>query len=580
MSAGLGIEELGRASGALPADTTPSPGLRPDNNDSAHASTLSLAPHCSTPQKIGIDANRPIDPRTGRIAPQGADPDLIASTGTGWVRLNFVLKPWTSPHDQTPCGGRTWAQAYSQIVSGYRDSGLAVYGLIGVESTPGPPGDRFRDPPPKGAVRDAWIDQYVENFVAIVRLFHQDVQVFESFNEPDDWHGQERNWVHPGWFAIMLQRIHAAVRRRPELKGIRLVSGPLQGLEANRNAAVHYLQDTYRAGKARFGWTRKGVPVPFDGVGYHLYVKGAFNPDRKQRKRAVRATCRRYLEAMHQVVRQEEGRDRPLYVSEVGWNSRIDRQLIQQHEEFQADCLRAGLETVCTDPLVALGVWFCTQDFGASGKENHFGLYRGGQFTPEAQKPAYHAFRALCQETGTTDIVEDRLTCTNQQLIEAFHSAGQELEMHKPWDLLAKAGLSLRALAANRQGAFEGPPIDSLPGLSDIEKAAIQTSLDGQGSTAQSMVLGAAAFRPGAPGLADLATPHEGTAAALESGMALDLSIALQDQVLEALERNSQLLTQVLDKLECLDYAKGEPPAGETDSGKNDVLNKVRGLLS
>ena len=54
----------------------------------------------------------------------------------------------------------------------------------------------------------------------------------------------------------------------------------------------------------------------------------------------------------------------------------------------------------------------------------------------------------------------------------------------------------------------------------------------------------------------------------------------LQDQVLEAHERNNLLLAQVLDKLERLDNAEGERVAGDTDSGMKGILQKVGGLLS
>ena len=173
-------------------------------------------------------------------------------------------------------------------------------------------------------MENEWLERYVQGFVAIVEMFHPDIQIFESFNEPDDWHGEESNWVHPGWFAILLQRIHTAVRSRPALNRIKLVSGPLQGLETNRNAAVHYLQNTYSAGKLWFGWGRGGVPFPFDGVGYHLYVKPVYTPDETLQARAIRAACGEYLSAMHQLIRQEEGKGKALYVSEVG-STRPDR---------------------------------------------------------------------------------------------------------------------------------------------------------------------------------------------------------------------------------------------------------------
>ena len=125
--------------------------------------------------KIGIDANRPIDPKTGEIQPQVADPDIIASTGTHWVRLNFVLGPWSEPGDDTLHSGRSWAGAYQKIIAGLRDRGLNIYGLIGAEAMPKDPGDAFRKPAPGPEVESRWMDQYVEHFVAIVEMFHEDI---------------------------------------------------------------------------------------------------------------------------------------------------------------------------------------------------------------------------------------------------------------------------------------------------------------------------------------------------------------------------------------------------------------------
>ena len=120
--------------------------------------------------RIGLDANRPIDPRTGTIQPQVADPDVIASSGAGWVRLNFVLGPWAHPKDRNRHDGRTWAQAYREIIGGFREKGLKIYGLIGFEAMPAGPGNRFRYQPPHADSDDAWLDQYIAHFVAIVEM--------------------------------------------------------------------------------------------------------------------------------------------------------------------------------------------------------------------------------------------------------------------------------------------------------------------------------------------------------------------------------------------------------------------------
>jgi hypothetical protein len=496
------------------------------------------APRAAKPrparQKTGLDANRPIDPKTGRIEPQVADPDVVASTSAGWVRLNFVLKPWSSPDDGSTFEERTWAQAYEEIISGYRERGLRLYGLIGAEAMPEPPGDRFRLPPLSGGAEDEWLDQYVHHFVTIVEMFQADVQVFESFNEPDDWHGQDCSWVHPRWFAIMLQRIHTAVRSREGLEEIKLVSGPLQGLESNRNAAVQYLQEVYRTGKEWFRWGQPGQPVPFDGVGYHIYVKSGYDPNQRQREQAIATLCRRYLGAMHQVIRQQEGRDRPLYVSEMGWNSRVERREFERREESQAGCLRTGLKTVCSDPLVELAVWFCLQDFQTETGDMHFGLYRPGEPTPEARKPAFHTFQAFCE--GTIEEGEEEARYTNQHVINAFYNAAVALGLANRWSLLTKAGLNLQDLAAKRNATYDGPPIHQLPNLTKREKAMVQEKLDAQ---VPARALASAGWSPVAAAAVD---------DALDAEMGLDLSLALHQELITELRQQNDLLRRALEQ--------------------------------
>jgi hypothetical protein len=503
-----------------------------------------IGPQSAT-DKIGIDANRPIDPKTGEIQPQVADPDVIASTGTRWVRLNFVLGPWSGPGDTTLHSGRTWAGAYQKIISGLRGRGLHIYGLVGAEAVPKDPGDEYRQAAPGPDAESLWMDRYAEHFGAIVEMFHEDVEVFESFNEPDDWHGGRRNWVHPSWFAIMLQRIHAAVRAKPELEHAKLVSGPLQGLQDNKNAAVFYLYSTYQAGKALFGWGDNDTPFPFDGVGYHIYVRGAYTPNREAQKRAIRSMVRRYLDAMHRVIRQEEGQDKPLYVSEVGWTSNVDWRLIQRREQFQAESLKAGLETVVADPLVELGCYFCTQDFSISTGDMFYGLYRQGTPKPHARKLAFQAFKAFSEE-GLEETAPER-EYTNDEVIRAFYLAAVELELSSRWSLMSRAGLRLSHLAANRQQPYDGPRIEELPGLTDEEKEMIQVRLDGQLAEAAGQATTTLAQLPAGVRLA----PTEAADPAFEP----ELSDAIQGHLLEQLEEINDRLELVLDQ-----QAQAEPP--------------------
>ena len=440
----------------------------------AATATQPASPAKLAGEKIGIEANLPVDRATGALNLQIRNSRVIADTGAGWVRLNLVLGPWSSPADETLYGGLTWRETYQSIVSGLRGHSLSLYGLIGAEAMASDPEDRFRLPPPDGNVQDTWLDAYVASFVAIAEMFGTEFRAFELFNEPDDWHGQSRPWIHPGWFAIMLQRIYAAVRERPHLDGIKVISGPLEGIEVSNNGAVAYLRETYRAGKRFYGWGQPGSPFPFDGVGYHLYAQQGYTADPVAHERAVRTVFTRYLDQMHALVRAEEGRDKPLFVSEAGWNSDPDPKLVLARETFQANALRVGLDVLARDPLVELGVWFCTQDFYNGNQPRFYGLYRMGDVEPTGRKLAYSAFAAACQRSIEPVI---QPPYTNQMMINALYGAAVELGLVDRWLLLKKAGLSLNVLAADRQGLYRGKPVQDLPNLSAAEKQVIARRL-------------------------------------------------------------------------------------------------------
>src|SRR5437016_5024981 len=94
---------------------------------------------------IGIDCNQPIDNTSGAIY-SNATANIVATTCTQWVRLNFILGPWSSPEDQTLHNGKTWKQTYDEIVNGFVQQGIKVYGIIGSQCI-GDPGDDLRNYP-------------------------------------------------------------------------------------------------------------------------------------------------------------------------------------------------------------------------------------------------------------------------------------------------------------------------------------------------------------------------------------------------------------------------------------------------
>ncbi len=351
--------------------------------------------------KIGLDANAPIAEGVGSIAGQVNDPGIIAGSGVGWVRLNFIIAPWDDPHDQKRPIGRSWRETYQSIIDGFAGQGLKIYGLISDQAMKEKPGGRLRGAPAGDLTGDSWIQRYAQTFVTIARMFGDKVSVFESFNEPDDWKQNEQpgwtnstpNWIHPGWFATMLQAVHQAVRSDPGLSHIRIVSGPLQGLDVNNNAGAEYLNRTYAEGKLRYGWGNPGVPFPFDGVGYHLYIAEG---ERGNVSQALRAKYDSYMKRLREVIQAAEGGLKPIFISEIGWADPGGLEHLQQ-EAMQSAC-----EAILSDPSVALGIWFCTQDF--PGKP--YGLYRQDGLSPGQRKGIHNRLAAICNQERELTILE------------------------------------------------------------------------------------------------------------------------------------------------------------------------------
>ncbi len=325
-------------------------------------------------EKLGLNCNAPTDDN-GNLTPRVANPRLIADTGVGWVRLNFILRPFNSPADAG------WVENYRKIIKGLRDQGLKIYGLIHAQAVTGDPGNQFRDEP-AGSIDNDWIRRYAENFRIIVQQFKNDVAVFESFNEPNDWHRVpgdrpwEQPWVHPYWFAVMLQKVYDAVRDL----NVKLVSGPLLSTQFG-NAAAGYLAKTYEGGAKYFKWGA-GAPVPFDGVAFHPYVL----MDSSQPALEIPPRYQDYMKGVKDAITTwEKGTLRPVYISEIGFQNAEDRQV---------ECMKVALRCALDDPSVALCFWYGMQDDPGES----YGLYRKEGLAPEQQKPAYQAFVALARE--------------------------------------------------------------------------------------------------------------------------------------------------------------------------------------
>ncbi|HEY6162706.1 MAG TPA: hypothetical protein VI112_15865 [Bacteroidia bacterium] len=332
---------------------------------------------------MGLDIGQPIDPTTGDIN-SGTDTAIIGATCTNWVRVNFILGPWSSPNDQTLHSGRTWYQAYSEIIDKLVARGIQVYGLIGAEAYSYPAGMLEQYPGNDSAGSVAWIQNYAANFVSIVDMFKDRVRVFESYNEPNNWTNSNTAIVHPAWFALMLQELYLNTKyfnghdADPAWQ-VTLVSGALFTFDLNSGG--QYINDTYWYGKNVFAWDwtmQQTGSYPLDGFGQHIYVEqGSSNVTQ-----VTNAMNNNLNDFWTNIYVYETDPNKKIWVSEFGWESGI------YGEQFQSDNLSTGFNVITNDARVALGIWFTQQDFPGGD----WGLYYMGNFQPSDRKIAYYTF--------------------------------------------------------------------------------------------------------------------------------------------------------------------------------------------
>ncbi len=333
---------------------------------------------------IGIDCNQPISNSTGEIYPN-ATAAVVATTCTQWVRLNFILGPWSSPSDQTLHSGKTWKQTYDEIVNGFVQQGIEVYGLISDQAYTSPQG-LLEQYPGDASLANAWINQYTANFVQIVDYYKDRVRVFESINEPNNWTYSPTAFVHPAWFAKTLEEIYLNTKYFNGHWGdpawqVTLTSGGILTHDSDDGAS--YIDDTYWYGKNTWAWdwiSAQTGSYPLDGMGLHFYVAGG-----STNVATITTAINQNLNAFWDKITFYEGTgtSKKVWVSEFGWESNA------VGYQGQADNLTASFNLLKSDSRIALALWFCLMDWPGVT----WGIYEFGNFPPSDQKLSFNAFK-------------------------------------------------------------------------------------------------------------------------------------------------------------------------------------------
>ena len=170
----------------------------------------------------------------------------------------------------------------------------------------------------------------------------------------------------------------------------------------------------------RFGWGQPGAPIPFDGVGFHPYVlRDSFNPQAE-----IPARYRQYMAQVRNVIGRFDAPEKPLFLSEIGWQNPDDR---------QAACMEAGLTAALDDPAVALCFWYGMQD--DDGEK--YGLYRQDGLSVGHRKPIYDRFVALATNPRSVPAAQVRAKAIGGALCRRVgqrarrHGVGARTRLHQ-----------------------------------------------------------------------------------------------------------------------------------------------------
>lgn len=340
---------------------------------------LVIAPLSLPALEYGLNCGAPILAATGAIT-GSTNPDVMKATGAGWVRVNFILGPWSSPTDATPRGPEnlTWFQTYDRIIDGYVSRGVRVYGLIGAESVADARRERLNT--------EEFTADLTTNAVLIIGHFLGRVQVYELFNEPNDWAGGTSAAVEPQWLARYMESVYSAVKLAegratdPAWQAITLVTGPL--FTHDLDLGGPYLTQVFNAGIQQWNWTairQQTGNYPFDGVGIHIYIAQGYEADSE-----VIRLSKRNLDSVYSALTALEGTQTPkkMFLTEFGWNSAYT------NEQVQAQKMDVAFEVFKADARIAQAHWFTLTDWSG----NNWGIYRAEPYTVENRKPAYDVF--------------------------------------------------------------------------------------------------------------------------------------------------------------------------------------------
>lgn len=341
-------------------------------------------------QTAGINMGAPV--WNGEVAKEAVT--AAAGTGAAHVRVNFRLDAWSSPGDPTKVKGKTFFEAYDEIIDAITSQGIEVYGLLNDELAPGL------------GTGPAFESAYATNVLAVVDRYKDRVRVWETINEPNDYAGGSSARFTPSAFANVHARVYDDVKRAhagDACWDVKIVSGPLFSFDGV--SAADYLDATIAAGRSGGRWKAIRDALghdPIDDVGYHIYV--AQGPDSPPSE--VGASAGANLAAIRSVIDKYALGDKKVWISEIGYR------LPLFDAAGQADRVDTMFAALGARSDVASIQWFTIADFGGEG----WGLY-GDSFAAKDRRPSYDRF--VAQAKAHAPALAAKLEVTLPKTIEA-----------------------------------------------------------------------------------------------------------------------------------------------------------------
>lgn len=335
----------------------------------------------------GTQPGQPIDDK-GNIMVTEAVANNLASSGAGWVRINFRLGPY-------PSDTAEFYSKYDVVIENLRSRGLQVLGLMSNESWHGSQSDWTAnnwENTPGGDGYNQYIDQFCYAFQRIADHYEGKIKYWELWNEPNAWTSQTGpttfsggSFIYPSNFAAMLAQCHAQVHYFNNMD-VAVISGGLFGHDLagfwTGGAGADYLDKTYDIGinhTGKFSWAKSTYgSYPLDAVGQHIYINQF-----KDNGNINTTQFSNYLKYVNDVIKKWEGSgtNKKTWVSEFGWTTK------DVTESQQASNLEKAFKILKTKPYVASALWFQLDDQPQGNL--YFGLFR-----PDgSKKPSYSKFK-------------------------------------------------------------------------------------------------------------------------------------------------------------------------------------------